>query len=59
VSVIPAKSNNKKGQNFVINPASRYETAKADKAIAVVNKKRLRIKRFTNSFMLTKIVDLR
>ena len=52
ISVIPVKSNNNKGQNFVINPAVRSEKATATIAMAAVYMIRLRINRFTNSFML-------
>lgn len=51
VSVIPAKSINKKGQNLVIIPEVKYETASDEMAIAAVKKIRFRINRFIKSFM--------
>jgi len=36
VSVIPANSSNRNGQNFVINPEAKNDTARAETAIATV-----------------------
>lgn len=36
VRVIPAKSSNKNGQNFVIDPGARYDKDSAEAAIAAV-----------------------
>jgi hypothetical protein len=58
VKVIPAKSNNKNGQNFVIRPVVKYETPIPAKAIIAVKINRLRINRFTNSFMTTAVRNL-
>ena len=52
ISVIPVNSNNNKGQNFVISPAVRSEKATATTAMAAVYMIRLRINRFTNSFII-------
>jgi hypothetical protein len=50
--VMPAKSNNRNGQNLVIIPAVKYETAKPQTASIRVKNNKLRTNRFTNSFML-------
>lgn len=53
VSVIPAKSNNNKGQNLVSRPAEKNTTVNPAEASMAVKMVRLRIKRFSNSFILS------
>jgi hypothetical protein len=54
-NVIPAKSSNNRGHNFVIMPGTKYENANPRIARIKVNINKLRMKRFTNSFILTRV----
>jgi hypothetical protein len=51
MSVIPATSININGQYCVISPGAKNETTNPDVAIRAVKMVRLRINRFSNSFI--------